>query len=1544
MSRSSFLIILLAALAAFAFDGDRDSTEFYLQSGRIYYPGEEGIAISISGRFNRRNRVLFEAFRIADPVDFFSRLSNPHSPGEGPTGTRSAEVRDGARFQRIARWEHRLKRTSDYWYNEAIALPVKEKGTYIVRATLDGHEASTVVLITELGLIVKQSETDVMAYAIDRRTGRRVANIPITFAQPGAKNVTVRTGDDGVATTSTKELRSPNEHANLIVSGAKDGSFVISDSWYYYWYGGGRQNGTMYMHTDRPVYRPTQTVYYRGIFRSLSADGGYTLPYDRTAYITITDPRGGALLRDTCIISDLGTFNDSLTLADEPPLGDYTITALIEGGTYTSTFAVEEYKKPEYEVKVLTDRQSYTRGERITATVKADYYFGSPVTSAKVEWQIIRARYWRPWWKGTEWAYLYNEDDWTSQYGTQIIKSESEDIGGDGTLVISFDTEKGADEDYIYTIRASVVDASRRSISGSASTQVTRGEYYINARPARYVYKPGEEMRTIVNVTAFDGERPVSAPFDVKIQRIWWEGKRYAYDDRREETVFSGSGRSGSDGEGSVPCTIEKGGYYTVGVVARDTRGNEIATSTSFYVADGATPWWWGGTTGDAQIIPDRDLYHPGDVMTALIVLPAGNADALVTAEGATIYKHAVIRLSDNTAILRMPIEERFAPAIFLNVGAMSQENFHLQTKKIAIAPDDRIIRLQVVGDKEIYRPGEEGAMTVRAVDRHGRPVANADVAVGIVDEAIYAIRPDRTQPIESFFYGLRTNQVTTNSSLSFYFYDYSREAVARSAPLGAAADDRSKEFSANAAPPMGERDLAAKFKSTSEETMAPAAIRSDFRDLMFWTPSIRTGADGTARVTVRFPDNLTTWRVTARGVTRATSVGQTTAKVVARKDLMVRMETPRFITQGDSLLIATTIHNYLPETASVKTIFEAKGVDVEGREQNVTIPSKGEKRIDWKVNAPRVGRGVFTVRALSAKESDAMEMSVPILPRGVRTASNTAIDLSGGDGEREVTITIPSASEATTRTMLITLAPSAASAALGSLDELIGYPYGCVEQTMSRFLPVVVVADALEKVNVPFDPQKKSELPKMAATGLKRLYQLQHDDGGWGWWEHDETNPYMTAYVVYGMTVAKRDGYPVDADRYQRGMKRLIDLIGIGAGEKGRGGELTTAAYMLYAASNAGGKNSQAVVRERTRKLADEDDLNNYALGLLTMAAHLQGETALASRYADRLVAGAITTATAASWPGRSWHYNWSDDEVETTAFAIRALLATQGDGDLVGRGVRYLLSQKKGSSWNNTRQTAMTAYALVDYLLATRELDPDYAVSVSVNGRQVAFHRMTKEDIYRNEILVSVPTDGLREGANSVKVTKKGSGKLYATARVEYFATGPELKAADAGFLVDRNVYLLRRMIKDGEVTYAAEKFDGTAKSGDELLVRVRVTPSQASEYVMVEDPLPAGCEVVGDTRGYVIPDVTGYEGNYPAYGYRGARYWNWWYADRDVRDEKVAFFAPSMSAQQYEFSYIVRAQIPGSYSVMPTVAQLMYYPEIRGNSSALRMEISD
>ena len=143
----------------------------------------------------------------------------------------------------------------------------------------------------------------------------------------------------------------------------------------------------------------------------------------------------------------------------------------------------------------------------------------------------------------------------------------------------------------------------------------------------------------------------------------------------------------------------------------------------------------------------------------------------------------------------------------------------------------------------------------------------------------------------------------------------------------------------------------------------------------------------------------------------------------------------------------------------------------------------------------------------------------------------------------------------------------SLASTVLTALDDLAGYPYGCVEQTMSRFLPTVVVADAFKEINAPVSEATKTKLPDMVAKGLQRLYSFQHSDGGWGWWENDNTNPYMTAYVVYGLALAEKAGYNIDKGYLDRGINSIKSQL-----SNNNTIDETTLAYMLYSIAVAKG------------------------------------------------------------------------------------------------------------------------------------------------------------------------------------------------------------------------------------------------------------------------------------------------------------------------------------------------------------------------------------
>lgn len=1553
---SRWLLLLSPILFAFTIPMDDDNFTFYLSTERVFSPTEGGISVSLSGQMQKSTTFEFKAYRITDPVEFFLAQKDPHTLDLGDDDDDSTTAQSKRRrpiwskYKVAAEWEQTIKTSKYHWFNETVKAPVRESGVYLVVATARDKQAAAVLILSNLGMITKQADGTALAFVMNRANGQRETNVPLTFVRRGTTLATSNTGSTGAAHITIPDTpQQTNEDDepyywrygnNLVVMGQKNGEFVISDSYFYGYRGRGGSNVQTYLHTDRPVYRPAQKVYYRGIARHVQPDGTFKLSTNDTVQVEISDARGTTIKRDTLTLSDFGTFSGELMLGDEPPLGSYAIRTTINGIDGYFNFQVQEYKKPEYEVTVTTDKTQYTRGDKLTATIKADYYFGSPVAEGEVEYRIYRSRYWRPWWYRTEWAYLYEEKMMFPQYGMEMIHNGSGTLNDDGTFTIDYSTDGKATEDYVYQIQATVVDASRRAISGSVGVKVTRGEFFITTRTDKYLYKPNDEIALTVQINTFDGDKPVATDFNARVLRTWWEPrKRGSSSERHEETLWTGSGATSSDGSGVIRIPAGKQGYYNLEVEAADSRGTKITETSYIYVAEEGYAWYNDGSS-DIQIIPDKDLYKPGETMSALVVMPAENIDVLVTGEGATLYGAQVERLNGRSAIVRMKIDDRQAPVFYLAVSSIANDQFYSHQQRITVAPVGKRLRIEVKTDKPQYKPGETGTVTIRARNEQGEPAAITDIALSMVDEAIYAIRPESAPDIQKFFYGERGNEVSTNTSLYFRFSTRSRQAMALATDSAGNADMLEMRGGrvAEAAPMMARKNGG---DAPESEAYVQPTIRKDFQDLMFWIPSVRTDASGRATLTVKFPDNLTTWRITARGVTQATAVGQTTTEVIARKELLARMETPRFITSGDRLMIATTIHNYLATEKRTKVEFLAEGVDAKERERTVMIPANGETRIDWEITAPKAGEAKLTVRALTDEESDAMELKVPVLPLGIKQSVAGIADLDDRTPNGTINLLLPPNADPTTGELTLSLSPSPASSLLGALDDLIGYPYGCVEQTMSRFLPTVVVADALKKLDVPFDAKKREELPKMVAKGLNRLYELQHSDGGWGWWENDKTNAFMTAYVIYGMAIAAESGYDVQSSRLERGNRSLQQMIASNDSPDDKTIDPTTRAWMLYVAAMQ--SESDAGLKNRIEKLARRNDLNNYARALLALAATRQGATAVAGKMVSQLENNATQTQTGAFWKGTTWHYNWQDDQVETTAWVLKAMLQLRGETELTRKATRWLLTQKQGSSWGNTRQTAMVVFALADHLKSTNQLDPDMTITARVNGKQVASQRITKADLFKEEIKVAVPATGLSKGENRIELTRSGRGALYATARLSYYATGSAIKPADAGFAVKREYWTLERVRDGKKYIYKKRPFSGTVKSGEELFVKVTVVPNASYDYFMLEDPLPAGCEVVTETSGYEIPGENGYGGNDDGGGYRPwQRSWNWWYADRDVRDEKVSFFSTRIEGREYEFSYILRAQIPGSYAVMPAVGALMYYPEVRGNSGVVNVKI--
>ena len=745
------------------------------------------------------------------------------------------------------------------------------------------------------------------------------------------------------------------------------------------------------------------------------------------------------------------------------------------------------------------------------------------------------------------------------------------------------------------------------------------------------------------------------------------------------------------------------------------------------------------------------------------------------------------------------------------------------------------------------------------------------------------------------------------------------------------------------------------------------AKMRTDFQDAIYWNPNIITDSKGEASVKIKLPDNLTTWRTKATVITKDMKVGQSIAKTIVTKDLLVRMETPRFFRQGDELLIATNIHNYLQNDKQAKVKLNVNGLDMEGTEQVITVPANGEKRIDWKVNAKWLydRQTKLSVKALTDEESDAMEVEVPIQASGLEIMRAQSISLNDDD-KKSIHFELPDDIDPGTVSLEVSLSNSITSAMLSAMDDLIAYPYGCVEQTMSRFLPLVVVAETLEDIQGTahsFDIEKDT-LNKMVAAGLKRLKKFQNDDGGWGWWRRNEqSHPYLTAYVCNGLYRCKQAGFDIEGKMYEQAIKCLETHI-----KDNFYDNPTTRAYQMSVAMHCGLKGLWKL--EEEKGIFEEGKTNPYRQALWLQAATLAKDNLLVKHLQKSLEKNLVKKGPFHFWKSKGSRYRWNGDGVETTANVIYALSMSDPTHPLIDRAVQWLMYKRKGSSWHNTRQTAIVIYCLNNIIKQEKDLDLSY--ELLVNGEKVLQKQVDKKDAFikgeslnlkaeyflagildKDEDLLSMEDKKqavLLAGNNVIELRQKGSGNTYLNAKLKYFINQEQLKEQDTlqqYFTIERTYYKLTS-VQQGDGTYILEKQEIDENThiypGDDILVVAKVQSPEQQEFVLIEDPIPGGCEFVRNTSGYIIKNESEYRGQnvYERGNNYNNRTWNNWYTHKELRDDKFALAITQLRRGNYRYSYLLKAQIPGQFKVNPAIIQLMYYPEIRGVSSFEEMKI--
>lgn len=1534
------ICFLLFSSFSVAQEEPSDQAYFSLSTNRTWAPGQKP-TISVWGR---NIRVLeFRVYRVNDPVKFFQTIQDAHSfGGRAPqvphvinwietfhswkhdvwanirdffrgqfTSDARTQIRDWMlnrnrvpvqkgdayaqvpvlnRQQLVATWRESVVQKAA-WEAATVQVPVTDKGVYLVEATNGKLRAYTIVMINEIAMVTKTASGRLLVFVADRKTGAPIADAQVQIWTHNTPAMNAKTDADGLAETTINEQK---PEAATVIAQVK-GDFAVNTPGSYWLRSDSDASLAGYVYTDRPVYRPGDTVHYKVILRSRQR-GIYQLPPSKQFTVEIRDATYKVVSRANATPSvDFGTIKGEYVVPPDASLGDYQLEVSSDTVRGTGSFYIEEYKKPEYDVRVTMESKRVLQGNPIRATIEARYFFGEPVAGAKVQWVLHKWRYWA-------WDYP-QEDELQAESGGEEEggesggeepvmyggEQESEQTGvldADGRLKIEIPTTPNTSKfDYTYRIEARVTDQSNREITGHGYVIGTYGSFYLQMRPNSYLYQAGDQAQ--ITVEAFDyDKKPISTAFDLKVDEEHYPSPA--------TTVFTTSGHTDTNGQVVITVPVGKAGWFVATARAITPENRQVENRTWLWVASNAAGWAWP-QSAQIKIIPDQKTYKPGDTAHVL-VLTGGPAHVLLTTEGADLYSRRVISTTGSSIMVDIPVLATYSPNFFVNAVFLRDNEEHQGTKSVSVPPDGHKLQVQIQPSKPQYQPGEAASYTIKAADNSGKPVA-AEFSLGVVDEAIYSIHPEIATDILKEFYGSTYNQVGTETSLTYYFHG---EAGHRQMQL---TDVRRSRALAQIKP----------------ERLVQPKVRKAFPDTAYWVADVRTDSSGTAQVRFDFPDALTAWRATARGITRDTKVGSDVEKVIVRKNVMVRLAVPRFFRHDDEVTIGVLVHNYLTDAKTARVSLDVKGLTVvDGATRDVQVPSRGEVTVNWRVKAQKTTQATLLAKALTNVESDAMEINLPVEPFGVKQAIAKSGSIGDASSQHDETIAVPPAAEQTSRKLELSVTPSIAGAIFGALEYLTSYPYGCTEQTMSSFLPNIVVAQAVKELGIKTNVDN-AELQKKIRAGIERLYTFQHQDGGWGWWQTDDTHVFMTAYVLAGLSEAKRAGYDVKDDalakarawlaaKFKSDPKIVPDLR----------------AYMVYGLAEAGDNSATSAVWDQ------RSDLSPYGAALLGLAM-LDAKDARAAELAPQIERAAQSNNEEAWWEQkRDPMLDFTEDiSAEATAYIVKFLTYVRPDSPLLPKAAVWLVTHRdEGWWWDSTKQTAFVIYGLTDYLKASGELKPDYNVEVELNGKVVLSKRFTPADALLLERPVTRLDAPQLADSNKIVIRKKGTGRLYWSARADYWSDEKRLvNQGNFALNIAREYYRLTSTRQDNKIVYDMARLSGPVQPGDILAVRLTVSGSEW-KYLLIEDPIPAGTEFIEKDEFYQLKN------NAPSW-------WTRWYTRREYHDDRVAMFHTYFN-HGAEYVYLLKVVNPGVFRVSPARVQPMYQTEFQATSDGQNVEV--
>lgn len=1448
-------------------------------------------------------------------------------------------------------WEVKIADYEKYKpIEQEIVIPFEanKPGVCIVNVSEEDWESTTLVIRSDLDLIFKSSRRELLVFVQNMLGSKPEEGVDLLISDGRKVFATGKTGKDGVFRKKFEEL---NGLDDVRVFAGKGGSVASNDVSLQ---GLGFSQGLTprgFIYTDRSAYRPGHEVSIRGILREVK-DGSYRAPAGETYTVSVNDPQGRMLRQEELKLSEFGTFNTKMRLDTGSPLGSYTVIARRfyaaaerqhhqDGPTFTGNFVVQKFQLDKMRLKFSFPQKVYFRGESVEGELTASYYWGEPVADRQV-------RYFLPDGK----TYLEKTDP----KGRLKIKFDTTGMTPGSSLFFQASIEgenvRTNEGLFLATLGFSLsVHASQDLILSGEPFDVTVTADGPDGKPV------GKDVTLFVLRTQPPKPDPV-------LEAVPW--MRMPLMPSAEVTVSEHKLKTDAKtGKAVQRLMLGKGGHYILRAAGQDRFEQTVTGEGGVQISDDED-------STKLRFFSDSDTFQVGGEARVRLHSRLENNLTLMTWEGEEILHYEILPVKKGYNKIEFGLKHDHFPNFRLSAATMDKQMLRTASKdfnverelKVQVKPLKEIFlpgegaEVEITVTDQLGRP-VAGELSLALVDealfaiypdntpkildffqagayRHAELRAGSTCGFrrdGITKEVLKAYQAETERLVRQMELQKQSGLTVQNGfgavdmlaaempqaenapgeggaaaraprtpgkpSIAIPYERMIREN-AGSKKRGANKD--SEELADQVMGGNGDFDDGSSTRGESDRA------RREMPDAVRWLPAVVTDKTGKAKVTIPMPENTTQWRLTARGCSVETLVGEATANAVTRKDFFVTIKAPGLLQEGDRVRVMARVHNLTDYEGDAKlTLKLSEGSrPLNNLSKTIKISKQGntEFLFDSVVVPPSLMLAI-EVSAEADKMKDALSREFPIRPYGLEYA-----DHEGGIArdDTKISLELPKDQTYTATWMTVSISPRQDRVVLDLAmngvrhlqraegDIILPPPPPPVGSFPGSEL-LASISGLVYAREIKAPDSIIHDLTERSLSLISGLVVSQRQDGGWAWMApENDSDTFVTSMSYWALSAATRAGLPVHNQTSDAAQNWLTNQFRQVAAQ-----DNDAKAVILHALSlsnKADFANANRLYRERNK-------LSSPALAYAALTFVNLGRKEIAQEILQVLEAksreqqeGPITTCW---WEGTRAHA-WLDDSTEVTAISLLAMSKVSATSARVKQAVDFLMKQKGCYGFSSGKARGPVVAALADYFGHTKFAEADYRLAVKVNGKLIKSIETAGD---QPSLLIPVPMDILQAGRNEVEFDMEGRGEFAYAATIRGFSsTLKDPVSFKYPYIHNRYYYHANLEYRGLPLSVASTSPVHKLSLGQRARVWIDVYHTSYQGYMVIEENIPAGMILVeGSLRGS--------------------------FKHHEVHDSTIVMHFPPQQ-QISDISYELVAYATGDYRVLPTVMRDSVNPD--------------